>query len=567
MSDAEERVLLRLSEILGIPVQEISDELDDKQYYDYQSKPVAYDVDEEVSFYLSEHADEFPGVEVVPAPCPRLPERARWPRTSRAGSARSTREESRTKRYKDYGPNDLVGKTGLEQHVRAVPAGSQGRAEVPGELRTRRSSASSARRPPCPATTWSCRSTSTRSGSPSRPCSDGIEHTRTIFDESQVPTRLPRRQRRRGDRDGSDDRRHQGAWPRGRATTPRGSSEGCRRNRIATCSESARGAHAQPGDPAVVRARFDVQAVHRAGRAAARVRGLRQLLRVSRRSTSIPGDTTTVVPQLDHREPRHDLGRTALKVSCDTVFYQLGRGLLRPVQRRPARRGRDAAAGEPPAVRVRRADEARPPVRDDRPDPRRRRGRRQFAEDHPEVLLPDEQSWLPGDDILMSIGQGFVTVTPMQLAVAYSAIANGGKICRPHVVDQHRERRGRDGADGQRALQQANAPVHAGGARLHPQRAGDGAAVGRDGLHARSPGSRSSEIPIAGKTGTAQRPPFQDTSWFAAMVPANDPQYVIVAMVEQGGHGSTSAAPIVRQVIEGIYGIDSTGVVDGGVTD
>ena len=76
-----------------------------------------------------------------------------------------------------------------------------------------------------------------------------------------------------------------------------------------------------------------------------------------------------------------------------------------------------------------------------------------------------------------------------------------------------------------------------------------------------------SEVPVAGKTGTAQRPPFQDTSWFAAMVPAYDPQYVIIAMVEQGGHGSTSAAPIVRQVIEGLYGIDSSGVVDGGATD
>jgi penicillin-binding protein 2 len=78
------------------------------------------------------------------------------------------------------------------------------------------------------------------------------------------------------------------------------------------------------------------------------------------------------------------------------------------------------------------------------------------------------------------------------------------------------------------------------------------------------------QVPVAGKTGTAERgspDQFQDTSWFAAMVPAYDPQYVIIAMVEQGGHGSTSAAPIVRQVIEGLYGIDSSGVVDGGATD
>jgi penicillin-binding protein 2 len=68
-----------------------------------------------------------------------------------------------------------------------------------------------------------------------------------------------------------------------------------------------------------------------------------------------------------------------------------------------------------------------------------------------------------------------------------------------------------------------------------------------------------SEYPIAAKTGTAERTPFQDTSWFAAIVPATDPQYVVVAMVEQGGHGSTTAAPIVRQVIESIYGIEAAG--------
>jgi penicillin-binding protein 2 len=70
-----------------------------------------------------------------------------------------------------------------------------------------------------------------------------------------------------------------------------------------------------------------------------------------------------------------------------------------------------------------------------------------------------------------------------------------------------------------------------------------------------------SEVPVAGKTGTAERGQegYQDTSWFAAMVPANDPQYVIVAMAEQGGFGSETAAPIVRNIIERIYGLDSSG--------
>ena len=63
-----------------------------------------------------------------------------------------------------------------------------------------------------------------------------------------------------------------------------------------------------------------------------------------------------------------------------------------------------------------------------------------------------------------------------------------------------------------------------------------------------------SQVPVTGKTGTAQRRPFQDTSWFAAIVrPARRPEHVIVAMVEQGGHGSTTAAPIVRSIIEDMY--------------
>ena len=165
----------------------------------------------------------------------------------------------------------------------------------------------------------------------------------------------------------------------------------------------------------------------------------------------------------------------------------------------------------------------------------------------------------------MAIGQGFVTITPMQLAVAYSAIANGGKICRPHVVDHIEAPDGNTrpvtGHCNKRTLPYTQAELdYIRNALATVTQSGGTASTAFAGFPL-------SEIPVAGKTGTAQRPPFQDTSWFAAMVPAYDPQYVIIAMVEQGGHGSTSAAPIVRQVIEGLYGIDSSGVVDGGVTD
>ena len=63
---------------------------------------------------------------------------------------------------------------------------------------------------------------------------------------------------------------------------------------------------------------------------------------------------------------------------------------------------------------------------------------------------------------------------------------------------------------------------------------------------------------MAGKTGTAEVNPFEPYSWFAAMAPANDPQYVVVALVEQGGHGSQSAAPVVRRILDGLFGLPLT---------
>ena len=81
-------------------------------------------------------------------------------------------------------------------------------------------------------------------------------------------------------------------------------------------------------------------------------------------------------------------------------------------------------------------------------------------------------------------------------------------------------------------------------------------------------GFQFSQVPVAGKTGTAEVKPHQPTSWFAAMAPAYDPQYVVVAVVEQGGHGSTTAAPVVRKILEGLFGLPSTpGISLGSVQD
>ncbi len=169
------------------------------------------------------------------------------------------------------------------------------------------------------------------------------------------------------------------------------------------------------------------------------------------------------------------------------------------------------------------------------------------------------QFWRRGDSASLAVGQGDVLVTPLQLADAYAAFANGGTLYTPRLVDEiTASSAGRPPGQPATVLHtidkqvkrttgltpEVRQPIEVGlaGAVNDPS----GTAYGVFGDY--------SGVKVIGKTGTAQRTPKQDTSWFAAIVnPDNDPlfgQYVVVAMVEQGGFGANVAAPIVRRVID-----------------
>ncbi len=169
--------------------------------------------------------------------------------------------------------------------------------------------------------------------------------------------------------------------------------------------------------------------------------------------------------------------------------------------------------------------------------------------------------WLPGDSIELGIGQGYLQVTPLQLAAAYSAIANGGTIYAPHLGWRI------ENPDGDVIRE------------IGKQATGSLPITRRQVLFLRNAlkgvtrfGTASSafagfpldSIPVAGKTGTADIAGQQPFSWFAAMAPADHPKYVVVGLVEQGGHGATTAAPIVRRVLEGLFGIPSGGPLRAG---
>ena len=172
--------------------------------------------------------------------------------------------------------------------------------------------------------------------------------------------------------------------------------------------------------------------------------------------------------------------------------------------------------------------------------------------------------WLPGDNINLAVGQGDLLVTPLQLASAYEAVANGGTLFTPRLASEVLDLN-------QKVVRQIpptpKTPI------TLPDGARDAILSGLRGAVQSDKGTAGavfagfpfSQYDVAGKTGTAQVTGKQDTSVFVGITPPDpapdQPQYVVVAMVEEGGFGADTAAPIVRRVelvIEGLDGLPLT---------
>ncbi|MDX6620137.1 MAG: penicillin-binding protein 2 [Gaiellales bacterium] len=229
----------------------------------------------------------------------------------------------------------------------------------------------------------------------------------------------------------------------------------------------------------------------------------------------------------------------ALERSCDTYFYRLGDDIFRetgrqghPLQDWASKFGFGATTGidivgEDPGLL---------------PDPQWKSKfyKHNFA--NPRLDTYDanwlfDSSWNAADEINLSIGQGNLNVTPLQLAVGYAAIANGGTVVTPHVVS---------------AIQSPGEPT-----RVQPAPPRRKIAIGsglltsvRSGLMraTHQPAGTATNvfgqfaIPVAGKTGTAQRLHEPDYAVFASYAPAINPKFVTAIVIERGGHGGVAGA-------------------------
>lgn len=165
------------------------------------------------------------------------------------------------------------------------------------------------------------------------------------------------------------------------------------------------------------------------------------------------------------------------------------------------------------------------------------------------------EAWLPGETISAAIGQGYVTVTPLQMASLIGTVANDGLAFRPRLVQAIMDR-----TTGQRqelpAVPKAKLAVKPETLKLIREAL---AGVVTEGTGGRA---KSSIVTIAGKTGTAQTSAlrtgpekdipkkFRDHAWFVAFAPVENPTIAVAVLAEHMGHGGSAAAPLAKEVIE-----------------
>ena len=166
--------------------------------------------------------------------------------------------------------------------------------------------------------------------------------------------------------------------------------------------------------------------------------------------------------------------------------------------------------------------------------------------------ISDLRDYDLGDNASLAVGQGDIQATPLQLAVAYATIANGGRVVTPHLGVQIERANGelvqrleRDPARRVDIDETARQAVANGLHRATSEPGGTSADVFADWNQA--------DFPLFGKTGTAERMPKADQSWYVAYVPDAKRPIVIVATVEEGGFGAATAAPIVCRMLNEYY--------------
>ncbi len=162
--------------------------------------------------------------------------------------------------------------------------------------------------------------------------------------------------------------------------------------------------------------------------------------------------------------------------------------------------------------------------------------------------------WYAGETISVAIGQGYVSVTPMQAAWAMGGLASGGRLRQPHLASPDELKK--SGFPANRVIEE-DYPIHE--STVDIVTTAMWGVVNESGTGTRA---RIEGFDVAGKTGTAQvvgkqsglkGKEFKDNAWFVGFAPYRNPEIVVAAFIENGGWGGEAAAPVARAVMETYY--------------
>jgi penicillin-binding protein 2 len=539
--------LQRLAEALAVPREQLEERLKDRTLLPYAPIPVAEDVPEDVMVYIREHQEAFPGVITEVRPVRDYP-RGKLAAHVLGYLGEINREQLSEPRYRSFRPGSIIGRSGIEYAYEHVLHGKEGllKLEVDATGKVRRTlGRREPRRGQDLVTTLDGRIQALTEES----LVQGIEKARNIYDQESGK----RYQAPAGGAVVMDPTNGEilamasfpdyepGAFVGGISTAEFETLSSDPANPLLNRVTQAAFPPGSTFKTVTALAALQDGVANANGRFAC-PRSYRYANTTFRNWKSADSGVLTLTQ--------------ALADSCDTVFYPWGAEFYRRFrgggEERLQQWARKFGFGSKTKVETPFEKAGRVPDQGWLKEVHAR-----FPAAFPYNI------WLPGYTINMSIGQGDVLATPLQLANHYAAIANGGTLYRPHL--------GLKLMDGGRVTKTFPASrtgtLGISPTNLQAVRAGLEAVTAAGTASSAFGGFPLQTISVGSKTGTAEIRGKQPYAWFAAYAPAQNPQYVVAVMLEEGGHGGETAAPIARRILEGIFNFSLSEINPASRTD